>query len=54
MADNSMRRGFICNYSGLSVVLHGVVLLPDATSCDEILNNIHKCNVELDASLLFR
>ena len=44
---------FLCNNSGLSILLHDVVLLPDAASCDKILDNIHKCNVALDASLWF-
>ena len=26
---------FLCNDSGLSILLHGVISLPDATSCDK-------------------
>ena len=34
MAVNSVRRGFLCNNSGLPILLLGVMSLPDATSCD--------------------
>ena len=32
MAVNSVRHGFLCNNNGLSILLHGVISLPDATS----------------------
>ena len=35
MADNSVRHGFLCNNSGLSILLHGVFSLHDATPCDK-------------------
>ena len=35
MAVNSVRHGFLCNNSGLSILLHGVISLPDATSYDK-------------------
>ena len=40
MHVNSVRHGFLCNNSGLSILLHGVISLSDATSCDKIL--LHK------------
>ena len=34
MTVNSVRHGFLCNNSGLSILLHGLISLPDATSYD--------------------
>ena len=34
MAVNSVRYSFLCNNSGLSILLHGVISLPDVTSYD--------------------
>ena len=35
MAYNSMRHRFLCNNSGSSILLHGVILRPDAKSYDK-------------------
>ena len=35
MAVDSVRHGFLCNNGGLSILLHGVFLLPDSTSYDK-------------------
>ena len=34
MAVNSVRRGFLCHNRSLSILLHGVISLPDAPSYD--------------------
>ena len=35
MAVDSVRHGLLCNNSGLSILLHSVISLPDATSYDK-------------------
>ena len=35
MAINSVQHGFLCNNSSLSILMYGVMLLPDTTSYDK-------------------
>ena len=36
MAVSSVRHGFLCNNSGLTILLHDVISVPGATSCDKV------------------